>query len=289
MSRPLNPRLPDQLREALTRNDLEFFLDLLDDDLPGAAGSSTRKNYLSALRAYLRWATDHHHSVLNATPDDAHAYLRHLERRYDHKPATLHNHLTRVRKLYDILHHHRVHGGPNPFRDTHAPTNYPEEHRQFYEPDEITRLLAHASASGRALILLGAHAGLTGPEVMQLRWEHIDTRDGTVKLPGRDIHAGEELHEALREYGRSVGHTDLFAATGPLFDYQSDYQLRQAVHRLCRAANVTYKAWQPLRNSAALRLLHLTGDPRAILTPLGLTTVEATRPIRKHNGKGRAP
>ena len=287
MQRPPDPTLPERLRTTLVRNDLEHFLDLIAEDLPGSPANTTRKNYLSAHRTYLKWALHEHRSVLHATPEDAHAYTQHLNHKHHGNPASVVNHLARLRKLYDILHHHGAHSGPNPFQNIQGPTQHPEDYRQYYESDEIQRLLAHATTQGKALILLGAHAGLTGPEVLALKWEDLDTTGGKVHVRGREIQASQELHRALRDYGKTHGHTDLFTATGKVFDYKTDYELRGAVYRLCQAANVEYKAWHPLRNSAGLRLLKLTGDAHETLATLGLTDIDAIRPLQKRLGKTR--
>lgn len=277
---------PAQLGRALTRGDIEAFLDLIGEHLPGQAGNATRKNYLSSLRSYLRWADLEQRPVLHAEATDSQAYLAHLLARHAHAPATIHNHLTRVRTLYDLLQEGGVSPGPNPFLGLKLPGNRPEEHRDLYSGAELGRLLAHASAQGRALVLLGAHGGLTGPETVRLRWEQIDTAGGRLSVGGRSVEASGELHQALRVYGQERGHTDLFSAQGPVFDYRNDHELRAAIYALCRTANVTYKAWRALRNSAGLRLLRLTGDPQAVATRLGLTTLKAVEPLQKLDAAG---
>lgn len=276
-----NPRLPEQLRRALTSGNLEGFLDLIAQGLPGAPGNATRKNYLSSLRAYLRWTDAEGRSVLHAREDDAQAYLAFLLAKHAHAPATIHNHLTRVRTLYDLLHEYGAHAGPNPFLGLKLPSNKPEEHRDLYSEEEVRRLVTHADAQGRAVVLLGAHAGLTGPETVGLRWEDVDTRAGLLRVRGRQVEASDELHAALRAYGQERGHTDLFAARGPVFDFQTDHELRAAIYRLCQQANVTYKAWRALRNTAGLRLLNLTGDPQVVADRLGLTTLKAVEVWQK--------
>ncbi|EYB69290.1 phage integrase-like protein SAM-like protein [Deinococcus phoenicis] len=277
-----------QARRALGQGDLEAFLDLLAEDLPGLPGNATRKNYLSSLRAYLRWATAERRSILNAQAEDAEAYLTFLIARHAHAPATIHNHLTRVRTLYDVLHAPGLHAGPNPFLGLRLPSNKPEEHRDLYSEEELARLLAHADAQGRALVLVGAHAGLTGPETVRLRWEDLDTQGGRLRVGAREVEASEELHRALRAYGQERGHTDLFGATGKAFDPTTDHELRAVIYALCRAANVPYRAWRALRNSAGLRLLRLTGDPRIVADRLGLTTLKAVEPLQKLDRAGTA-
>ncbi len=285
---PLDADLPERLRRALTAGDLEIFLDVVATGLPGQLGNATRKNYLSSLRAYLRWATSEQRSVLHTDGGDARAYLAHLSAKHAHAPATIHNHLTRVRTLYDVLQGHGAHNGPNPFLGLKLPSNKPEEHRDLYSEAEVRRLGEHAGPDGRAVVLLGAHGGLTGPELVGLRWEHVDTRSGHLTVAGREVEASDELHRALRDYGRERGHTDLFGAAGKVFDFKTDHELRAAVYALCQRANVPYKAWRALRNSAGMRLLHLTGDPQVVADRLGLTTLKAVEVWQKLDAAGPA-
>lgn len=270
---------PSGLRRHLERREYEAVLDLLSAELPGTPGGLTRKNYLSSLRVFLRWCGEETRSVLNATRADALAYQAHLQERGT--PATVHNHITRVRTLYGLLIGRGEHPGPNPYDDLKLPSNHPEEHRELYSGPEVTRLLAHGDVTERLLVLLGAHVGLTGPEAVALRWEAVNTHAGHLEVRGRHLEADAQVYAALREYGRERGHTDLFAATGRLFDFQTDHQLRAALYRLCARANVPYRAWRALRNTAGLRILEQTGDPNAVARRLGLSTLKAVEVWKK--------
>lgn len=273
---------PSALRRHLERREYEAFLDLLSAELPGQAGGLTRKNYVSSLRVFLRWCSEETRSVLNATQADALAYQSHLQGRGT--PATVHNHMTRVRTLYSLLLARGEHPGPNPYDGLKLPSNRPEEHRDLYTGPEITRLLAHGDVTERLLVLLGAHVGLTGPETVALRWEAVNTHAGHLDVRGRHLEADAQVYAALREYGRERGHTDLFAATGPLFDFQTDHQLRAALFRLCMRANVPYRAWRALRNTAGLRILEQTGDPAVVARRLGLGTLKAVEVWKRLSG-----
>ncbi|GAA5512923.1 tyrosine recombinase XerC [Deinococcus carri] len=280
--------LAEAFRRALTRGDLEAGLDLMAEFLPGAPGNATRKNYLSSLRAYLRWVQEERRSVLHAAEGDARAYLGTLLQKHPDTPATIHNHLTRVRTFYDLLEQHGLHAGPNPFLGLKLPSNRPEEHRDLYSEAEIQRLLAHADPAGRALVLLGAHAGLTGPETVRLRWEDVNASRGQLRVKGREVEVSEELRAALQSHGWEQGQTELFPAPGPVFSFQTDHQVRAAVYQLCRDANVPYRAWRALRNAAGLRLLQQSGDPQLVAARLGLTTLKAVEVWQKLERLGGA-
>ncbi|WP_034388677.1 site-specific integrase [Deinococcus sp. YIM 77859] len=273
--------LSSLLRRTLGRGDIEAFLDLIADHLPGQPGNATRKNYLSSLRVYLRWAAAEGRPVLRAGPADAQAYRAVLLQKHPATPATVHNHLARVRTLYDVLAAQGAHPGPNPFLGLLLPSNKPEEHRDLYTPAEINRLLAHGNTQERALVLLGAHAGLTGPQTVNLRWEHLDLTRGELRVGGRSLELSSELGDALHAYGREQGQTELFRTPGPMFRLENDHQLRAVIYALCRQANVPYKAWRALRNAAGLRLLLQTGNPQVVADRLGLTTLKAVEVWQK--------
>ncbi|GHF87340.1 hypothetical protein GCM10017782_25800 [Deinococcus ficus] len=268
------------LERHLTAGDPEAALDVLAPKLPGMPGNATRKAYLSSARVYLRWAQEQDVGVLRARPQDARAYLGSLAAAGSSE-STLHNHATRVRTLYDLLAELGAHPGPNPFDGLSLPSQKPEEHRLMYTGEEIERLLAHSDAMERALVLLGSRPGLTTSETLNLQWEAVDTRRGELHVRGKVLPLDDELYQALREYGRERGHTDLFEARGPVFDVQGDYGLRRVLFRLCSRANVPYKAWRALRNAAGWHLLQQTGRPEDVAEHLGLGTLKAVEVWQK--------
>jgi integrase len=272
------------LRQLLSLGDLAGFLDALSPLLPGAPGDRTHQNNLSGLRVYLGWTQGEGLALLSPAPGQAAAYRTWLEGQY--APATVKNRLSQVRHLYDVLQelglveHHS-------FRDVSGPPNRAWEHRAVYSPEEVTRLLAHAGVEERALVLLGAHGGLTGPEVLALRFEHLRLERGELAVAGRVVEGSAALLGALEAWGRTQGHTALFSAQGPVFDLESASQLRRRVWRLCRRANVPYRAWQALRNAAGVRLLGLTPDREGVQAQLGLADPESLRPLVKLSGRSR--
>ena len=262
--------LPERLRRTLVRRDVETFLDLISPSLFAASAASTRQNVLSSLRRYLRWCLEEQRGVLSASAGDARAYRDHLVGRHSATPATVHNHLVRVRKLYAALIRKGVHAGPNPFAGLEAPTHHPERHRDVFAWDELRLLLEHADAAGRALLLLGAHGGLSGAEVAGLRWEEVFLRHGELLLPGRLVKMTGTLHGALRAHGRLRGHTDLFSAGGKVFDLENAHAVRGALYGLCRQAGVAYRPWRALRHLAALRRLERGESTKEVARFMGL-------------------
>ncbi|PYE51026.1 phage integrase N-terminal SAM-like domain-containing protein [Deinococcus yavapaiensis] len=273
--------LPEHLRRALTRSDIESFLHLLDDHTPGTPGSTTRKNYTSSWRRHLRWTQREQRSILNATRHDTNAYLELLTREHEHAPATIRNHITRLRTLYDVLHQIGAHPGPNPVGQRPLPPHHPEDYRHVYTNAELDLLLTHANPAGRALLLLGAHAGLTGPQVVTLRWPHVDWTQRRLHLDKHDVPLEDDLARALHAHAVEQGHGDLFPTDTLIFNLRNDHELRAFIYRLCDRANVTYKAWRALRAHAGLRLLQASNDPAFVAQHLGVHTLKAIAPLIK--------
>lgn len=276
------------LQGLLNRRDLHGALDTMTSSLPGIPGSATHLNVLSGLRVYLRWLEETGHSFLHVDQAQAQAYSTWLTTQY--ASATHKNRLTQVRTLYDLLQDQEL-VKSNPFRSIQGALNRPHDHRLVYSPDDVDRLLAEANLEERAMVLLGAHGGLTGPEVLGLRFQDIDLALGQLKLSGRTVQASDALMGALERWGHQRGHTALFSATGPVFDYATAFHLRKKLHFLCQRAGVTYRAWHALRHSAGLRLLTqataLTPHTRrTIQQVLGLTSRESLRPLVKLSDSG---
>jgi len=269
------------LHHLLRQGDLHGALDALTPLLPGKPGSATHMNVLSGIRVYCRWIEETGGSLLHATDTQAEAYSAWLAGHY--APATHKNRLTQVRTLYDLLQAESL-TKDNPFRDIKGALNRPHDHRPVYNPGDIDRLLQEANLEERALVLLGAHGGLTGPEVQNLTFESIDFAQGQLQVSGRTVQATEALMGALERWGHQQGHTALFSAAGPLFDLPTTFHLRKKLHFLCQRAGVTYRAWHALRHAAGLRLLQQDLAPKtrqAAQDHLGLHSDESLRPLVK--------
>ena len=65
------------------------------------------------------------------------------------------------------------------------------------------------------------------------------------------------------------------------------HAIRARLYRLCKHANVGYKAWRALRHHYALRLWQETGDPHLVADQLGLGTLLAVQPYVRLEGQRR--
>jgi len=285
------PEVNVALRHLIAQREYHAVTDALTPYLASPPGTSTHINVVSGIRLYFKWVEQEQRSVLNADLHQAAAYRHWLITHY--APATIKNRLTQVRTLYDILYDQGLVSG-NPYRSIIGVINHPEEHRQAYTADEIAQLLRHATLEERALVLLGAHGGLTGPEVLKLTFKDLDLTSGTLRTTNRTVNISEDLRTALEQWGRQRGHTALFNATGRVFDIEAQFFLRKRLFFLCRRAGVTYRAWQALRNAAGLRLLENTDQQllhsrQQLRQHLGLGSTEAIRPLLKLSLKKRDP
>ncbi|WP_147363895.1 site-specific integrase [Deinococcus cavernae] len=277
---------PQALRLLLEREqDNEFidllsneFIDLLATALQGSPVS--KKNILSGWRLYLKWVREEGRGVLTADLAQAEAYAAWLKVKYE-APATLNNRLTHVRKLYGLLAEVGLWQG-DAFTSVHGQVNPADLRRPVYTDAEIEKLLEVARPKERVLILLGASLGLTGPEVLRLRFEDFLENDHELRVAGRSVNlqCSPQLMLALQEVRRQQGEQPLYAvqASGLVYDFEDDQALRAAVFDLCRRAHVLYKAWMALRNHAGIQLLRETGDAKATAQQLGIGGRQALNP-----------
>lgn len=279
---------PQTLRHLLEREQDNEFIDLLSTALD--ASPVSKKNILSGWRLYLRWVREKGRGVLNADQAQAEAYAEWLKLEYQ-APATINNRLVQVRKLYRLL----LQGNlveNEVFKATHGVVNPAEERRLFYTDEEITRLLAHATPEERLLVLLGAHVGLTGPELLALQFEDFQNADREVQLRKRIGHLSlpstKEVRQAIQEVRRQRGEQPLFNfhASGRVFEYENDMQLRSVVFMLCKKANVLYKGWRSFRNYAGIKMLRESRDARKTAEQLGIGGRQALNPTVRLVKKG---
>ncbi|MDL2345319.1 site-specific integrase [Deinococcus sp. MIMF12] len=282
------PPSPSTLRRLLEHDDLDAALDLLATTLPGPPGGATRKNVLSGWRVLVRWLRTEDRRLLGVTDPAAfaRAYADWLAAEYHEVAATVNNRLVQARRLYRVLAELGL-AEANPFDGVQGRTNMAHERRPVYSAGEVARLLDHASAEERVLVLLGAHGGLSGPEVRHLTFEDVSGDRAHLRVggaSGRTVACTPELQAALDAWARLSGETPLYGAPrGLLFRHGeaplTDHELRAKVFRLCQRAEVPYKAWHALRHAAGLKLLAEQATQREVTEALGLGGRTAVRPL----------
>lgn len=273
------------LRRLLEQGDLDAALDLLATTLPGPPTGATRKNVLSGWRVLVRWSRTEDRSLLHVPEPRAFAlaYADWLAAEYHGVAATVNNRLVQARRLYRLLEELGL-TETNPFTTVQGRTHVAHERRPVYTAEEVARLLEHASAEERVLVLLGAHGGLSGPEVRHLTFGAVSGDRTHLQAGKRQVACTPELTAALDTWARLRGETPLYGVAQDLLFQRgeaplTDHELRAKVFRLCQRAGVPYKAWHALRHAAGLRLLAGQASQREVTEALGLGGRTAVRPL----------
>ncbi|MBS3967730.1 MAG: site-specific integrase [Truepera sp.] len=243
-------------------------------------------------------------NLLRPGRDAAAVWLRTMECR-GRKPATVRVKIAAGKALYKAL---RWAGATEaePFADAKAAKDKtaPWERQGAYSQLEVTRLLAVADPVTRALILLGAHAGLRISEMLALRWSEVDlVNRKLVVLHGkgdkkRTVNLSKTLSEALGQLVRpphpacapavhsqgqdlGVGGPAHKLQDGWVLPFRSRLSARERLARTCRAAGVRFQGLHALRHAAGTLLQRQTGDITKVADHLGHATLDMARNYAK--------
>lgn len=245
----------------------------------GPAGAKTSPHTLRAYRrgvsTYLTYANTRAVSLLHPTRDAGPTFLREREAA-GKSPATVRSELAAVRLLYRAL---RWSGATNadPFTDAKpAPDKTAAwDKRHPYSETEVRALVDAAEPTIRALVLLGAHAGLRINEALALEWPDIDLGIGIVRVrhgkggKARGVALSDTLSGALKQLTPRGPERELFRF--------SDVAARKRLKVLCRRAGVDYKGFHALRHYAGTRLVREGFSLDDAARHLGHSTLETTR------------
>jgi len=232
----------------------------------------TLEQYRRGLDALVSWCESagvkpHHIDTLAAK-----RYTRHLEA-LGLAPATVNARLSGARAFMAAL----VWAGmmtADPFAREAVPDPTPAyEKRAPYTRHELDLLLAAATSTERALVLVAADAGLRASEAVALEWSDVD-------LPGRRLvvragKGGKRRTVALTERCAEALAALAPAPSGRVFPWtrqQADYYLR----RLCDRAGVTCRGMHALRHSCGTRLYQASRDLVLVARHLGHSTTRPT-------------
>lgn len=284
---------PDLLQRLLNESRYEEAFDAL---LPAVSDKvSTRLNVLSGWRVYARWLEESHCSLLNVHQPEV-DFITWLESQYD-APSTVNNRLYQVRKLYDFLVELEL-VTHNPFGNSVGQYNPFTERREVYSAEEIGRLLAHANAEEKLLLLLATEGGLSAREVAALRFEDLlqdgeELRVTRVRYrkggfnPEQVVGTTTSLRQALQQWLATHGAAPLYSISPQGFIFQEEgqpltsRQLLSKLHALCQKANVTYKPWRALKHAAGVQKLAAGQSKTDVQKTL---SVERLDPLAKKAG-----
>jgi integrase len=245
----------------------------------GASGAKasrhTLRSYRQGLRVFLTHAGTRAVNLLHPARDLGPSFLREREAA-GKSPGTVKLELAAVRLLYRAL---RWAGATtdDPFSDARPARDAtaPWDKRQPYSEDEFQTLLTAAIPETRALLLLGAHAGLRVSELLALVWSDLDFGSRVVRVrsgkggKARRAVMSETLAQALRVLGPGHAEQQLFSI--------SDVAARKRLKVLCLKTGVPYRAVHALRHYSGTKLYRISHDLEAVARHLGHSTLETTR------------
>ncbi|WP_293911172.1 tyrosine-type recombinase/integrase [Deinococcus sp.] len=239
------------------------------------ASSNTLKAYRKGLKIFLNYADTSALNLMRPARDTGPTFLRWREAA-GKSPATVRLELAAARLLYKALRWAEAttadpFGDARPARDKTAPW----DKRQPYSEDELQTLLGHARPDTRAMLLLGAHAGLRVSEMLSLIWSDLDFGSHAVRVrsgkggKARSAVMSGTLAQALRQLGPKIPDQRLFPLT--------DAAVRKRLRLLCLKTGVPYRAVHALRHYSGTRLYKASNDLEAVARHLGHSTLETTR------------
>lgn len=280
------PYSPQHLQRLLEQGRYEEVFDQL---LPEVSDKlSTRKNVLSGWRNYAYWLSEAGESLVNFEAP----HIKYVDwlKAQGVAPATLNSRLSQIRRLYALLLDlHLVR--ENPFLVARGENNRVHERRAVYSSEEVQRLLAHADAEERLLVLLATEAGLSGTEVRRLKYSDVleggnylqiwRVRYRKNEFPAVQlVDCSRDLQDALLKWFELSGSAPLFGSVPPghLFQVEGSVlredQLLAKLYQLCQKANVAYKPWRALKHVAGVERLRNLQGRRQVQQDLGVQRLE---------------
>lgn len=274
------------VRRALKNRDVDTLWSLTHHNLLiyGRGGSHTSahtlRSYRTGVAAFLRYAFPLGWKRMTEYDTDLTiGYLRHLET-LGLQPGTVNARRSAARALYRALRWAGVLAA-DPFGDTPRAADPVArwERRDAYSREDVQKLLAAADEDERLVLLLAAHGGLRMSEVVSLRWEHVNLREGVMRVKGKGgkvgtVHLSQQLAAAL------AAREDKSGFVSP---YQNPKSVREHLRYLCQQAGVRYERrhFHGLRHSAATMLLADTGDLFVVARHLRHSSVSTTEHYAK--------
>ena len=133
--------------------------------------------------------------------------------------------------------------------------NPPEDKPDPYTTKEITKLLKGATDRERALILLGADAGMRLAEIASLQWTGIDAERNLLTFIGKGSKTGK-----VSVTSRVIVALDAMPRGGEQVFSVGRSRLQQLFTKRCKVAKVKPRGIHNLRHTCGTRLYELTRD-----------------------------
>lgn len=277
-SMPLEARRRACLR-ALRDRDVSALQDLLIGymKLKGSKGTrlagGTERSYRCAMKVLVQVSEQQGLSLVQPSDEFAALFMRALEAK-GQRSSTIRVRVVAVKTLYraarwcglDI---------PCPWEDAKTPY-YPDAAvRMPYPESDVRKLLEFPDVRVRAVLLLGAHAGLRAFEMCALTARDVDLVQEQLTVrhgkgdKARVIPMTDELTAAMRAL-------TLARPTGTLL-WASYHKLRDRMVEVCEFMRVEYRGLHALRHTAGTELYRATGDLYVTAALLGHKDIKTTQ------------
>lgn len=271
-------RKRDCLR-ALRDRDTATLQDLLIGfmKLKGAKGTrispATERSYRAAVRVLVDISSRQGLSLAQPSDEFASMFMRALEAK-GQKSSTIRVRVSAIKTLYNAARWCGL-DIPCPWDLTKVPHHEDAAIRMPYPESDVQKLLEFPDVRVRAVVLLGAHAGLRAAEMCALQRADIDLAQEQITVrhgkggKSRVIPTTPQLSEALRA---------LMAARpdGPLL-WVVYHKLRGRMVEVCKFMNIEYRGIHALRHTAGTELYRATGDLYVTAALLGHTDIKTTQ------------
>lgn len=233
-------------------------------DLP----ENTLRLYRRALRDLLRFARKNGISYAELDTDAVWLWVRHEQAR-GQAPGSINARVAAIRSYFHALAWCGVGAGTQAHRIHVKEKRERWERGQLYSPADVAKLLEAADPANRALVLLGADAGLRAFEIGRLRVCDVDFANATLTVVegkgGKTAAVGmsPRLADALRPLVRDRRPEDTIIrkrthkwSDGGL----SREQVYRRVQSLCASAGVEFRGVHALRHTCGTALYAATED-----------------------------
>lgn len=274
---------PDQRRRdclrALRDRDTTTLQDLVIAHLKlkGAKGSRisphTDRSYRTSIKILVLVSERHGLSLAQPGDEFAALFMRALEAE-GLKSATIRLRVVAVKQLYRAA---RWCGLtiPCPWETSRMPYLEDAEVCHPYPEADVRRLLEIPDVRVRAVVLLGAHAGLRAAEICALESQDVDlTQSQLVVRHGkgnksRVVPLTDELAEALRALP--------VKPAGEALLWRSYHKMRDRMQEICMLTGVEWRGLHALRHTAGTELYRATGDLYVTAQLLGHKDIKTTQ------------
>ena len=250
------PHPADERALKLTRAMVNADLDTLGGLISWGKAESQR-SAVSSLIPLFKAASEQGINLLHPPEDFQDWLLKHAALNLDDTTATSTTIKTRLSRM-SVIYTQLIDEGlllTHPMRGMRRPVYQRPTDPRIPAPDEVLRMLAHTpSAELRAAFTLIYHHAFRGAELAELTWAHYFPDKGELVRRFQLTVLDQVSHHALEELRAKAG--GVYAPERERIFPDNDAQLRVALARTCRAANLTPFSISALRRASLRDFTH---------------------------------